>query len=441
MKKILLEYADTACIEPALFKKTEEKLSSYIESLHKIIHHDNEFAFISIADGIKYHESVINLAYEKKKLHPASIVVCGIGGSNLGTIAIIEALYGKLYNQHKNNKRPHIYFADTVDADYIGSVKEIIEHQLKNGHQVIINGVTKSGTTTETIATIEIFLDIVKKYQPRDYHEYIVITTDPGSPLEQIARKEKFSILSIPKKIGGRYSVFTAAGLFPLLMLDVNIQELLHGARDASVAGLQPSINDNNAAISAIIQHLHYTAHNLNIHDLFLFSVQLESIGKWYRQLVGESLGKEHNIYGKKVEIGITPTVSVGSIDLHSVGQLYLGGPRDKSTTFVTINAVQNDILVPSFQDFEQCVANVGGASLSFIMNAIIQGVKIAYKKNKRPYYSLEIPELSPYYIGQFMQMHMIEIVYLAHLLEVNPFDQPHVELYKKETRKILAHE
>lgn len=176
----------------------------------------------------------------------------------------------------------------------------------------------------------------------------------------------------------------------------------------------------------------------ITIHDLFVFSVQLESLGKWYRQLVGESLGKEFDTDGNKVHVGITPTVSVGSIDLHSVGQLYLGGPYDKFISFLSIDEHKPTISVPKLAQFDELVANIQGKPLASIMQAILHGVKAAYKKSERPFCSFIWPTLSPYYLGQFMQLSLLEIVYLGNLLNVNPFDQPNVEQYKDETRKVL---
>ena len=162
-------------------------------------------------------------------------------------------------------------------------------------------------------------------------------------------------------------------------------------------------------------------------------------MGSWFRQLVGESLGKEFDRYGNTVERGITPTVSVGTIDLHSVGQLYLGGPRDKCSTFVTIEQTKNDKELPYYKEFEQSVANIQGKSVSSILQAIVEGVKTTYKQHQRAYISISFPELSAWCLGQFLQYKMIEIMYLGFLLEVNAFDQPNVESYKKETRRLLA--
>jgi len=303
-----------------------------------------------------------------------------------------------------------------------------------------MNVVTKSGTTTETVTNFAYFYQLIKAKRPQDYHKYIVVTTDEGSPLDKIAQKEQFSTLYIPKKVGGRYSVFSPVGLFPLAMIGIDVKELLRGAHDSIESCTATEIANNFAAVNAIIKYAHYKK-GVNINDFFVFSVQLESVGKWYRQLMGESIGKEFNVRGERVEVGITPTVSIGTLDLHSVGQLYLGGPRDKFTTFVSVENYQSSEDEKPQSFFPEFLADFKVRPLSFIMKAILQGVQVAYTKNKRPFCSLVLPALKPYYIGQLLQMYMIEMMYLGYLLEVNPFDQPNVELYKKETRKILTHE
>lgn len=315
----------------------------------------------------------------------------------------------------------------------------MVENELKNGKNILINVVTKSGATTETIANFEVFLELLKKYKPGDYRDYIVATTDRGSRLCEYANKNNISCLALPKKVGGRYSVFSPVGLFPLGLIGIDIEKLLKGAESIIKDCISENIDENPAAKSASIIFHHYS-NRMSIHDTFIFSRNLYYFGQWYRQLVGESIGKKFDTEGEVVEVGITPTTSLGTTDLHSVVQLYLGGPRDKFTTFVTINP-KTEISLPENEVFEQFVANIQGKPVSFIMNSIVGGVKSAYKSDKRPFVSVHIPQVDEFTVGQLLQWKMLEIVYLGSLLKVDPFDQPQVELYKKETRKILANE
>jgi len=400
--------------------------------------YDTRYAFVNLLEDARMLQIVKVIAQEKRALKPSMLVVIGIGGSHLGTAAIHEALYGRFYNEQ--NPALKVYFADTVDTDYIYDIVLLVEQEIEKGHNVIVNVVSKSGTTTETIANFEIFLYLLQRYRNIDYCNYVVVTTDEGSRLWNLAEEKGFSRLAVPRKVGGRYSVFSSVSLFPLEMLGVDINQLFAGARAMMLMSVNTDIFTNNSALSAAILYLHHQK-NITIHNTFLFSKDLENVGKWYRQLMGESIGKEFDRRGKQVHVGITPTVSVGSADLHSVVQLYLGGPYDKFTSFISVQRSKSDIAVPVLDEFEQLVAQIQGKQLSFIMDAILQGVYAAYQKNKRPFVAIELPKKSAYYLGQLLQFKMIEIIYLGYLLDINPFDQPQVELYKKETRKILAYE
>ena len=194
------------------------------------------------------------------------IIVIGIGGSNLGTIAVFESVKGKLHNQLTDKTK--ILFADTVDSDTLAQISILMEKTLRSGKKILLNVVTKSGTTTETIANFQVLLNILKKHK-KNYKDFIVATTDKGSKLYDLAELEKFQILEIPKKVGGRYSVFSAVGLFPLSVAGINIDKLLKGAADMRDTCLNKNILKNPAAISAVILYLHKESRNIN--DNFIF--------------------------------------------------------------------------------------------------------------------------------------------------------------------------
>ena len=330
--------------------------------------------------------------------NPESIILAGIGGSNLGALAIYKALRPK----------KEICFAETLDSRRLSRILD----QMKQPAVLII--VSKSGTTTETIANAAVLLSNFKK------GDKVITITDEGSKLWNWAEKHEFLKISIPKEIVGRYSVFTAAGLLPLFLAGIKVKKLLEGAGEAS---------NESALSSAKMIYENWKAGKI-IHDMFLFEPDLEWLGKWHRQLVGESLGKD----GK----GITPTVSIGTTDLHSVAQLYLGGPKDKFTTFVSVKNSGKDFKIPAKYDVDDLVKDISGKKFSQLINVILDGVKIAYRKQNLPFAEIELEDISEKSLGRFMQEKMMETVHLAKLMGVNPFDQPQVELYKEETRKLL---
>ena len=426
MKEVYFSYKNSLVVRSELelhFKKLEKEIKNL--QITSLTGYDNERSSINLPKDKKMLNQVKELVNKKLKLKPSCLVVVGIGGSNLGTVAVQEALLGKLYNLSSKIK---ILYADTVDSDSMKEIISVIEPILKNNGNVLINCISKSGTTTETIANFEVMLNILKKYK-KDYEKYVVVTSDEGSKLWSLAKEKGFDLLAIPKLVGGRYSVFSPVGLFPLGILGLNIDKLLDGAKAMVIDCLSTKLNYNIAAQSAIVQYINYKK-GKNISDLFLFSNDLESIGKFSRQLLAESLGKDSK--------GITPTVSIGSTDLHSLGQLYLGGPYDKITTFVSLRKNKFNIEVSKINGFSGLVNNIEGKKLSAIMDAILNGVKTSFVKGKRPFMEIVLEDKSEKVIGGVLQFKMIEVMYLGYLLNVNPFDQPNVEAYKVETRKLL---
>jgi glucose-6-phosphate isomerase len=418
-----------------LLKDCEPVFALFRAQLAQLGDYSSPYSFIKLPHDQKMQIQVATRADQKKQLHIKAMVIVGIGGSNLGARAVWQFLLGSF---DQLTEMP-VYYADTVDTDYIGSILHICQQILENNQNILVVIVSKSGHTVETVANGQLFVDLLFAYKKNDFHHYIVAITDHASSLWQWAQDHRCDVLEIPKVVGGRYSIMSAAGLFPLAMSGINITELCQGAVDITPQLVNNSLENISAVRAAIIFIL--LKRGYTIHDLFVFGVDLEGIGKWYRQLMGESLAKEYDITDAQVWTGITPTVSVGTIDLHSVGQLYLGGPYDKVTTFLTVQHQRNKNNVAKIsnnQEFSLLVEHISGHTLPDVMNAIVQGTMKAYGKNNRPFLHINLPKTNAYTIGQFMQMSMIEMVYLAHLMNVNAFDQPQVEFYKQETRTFL---
>jgi glucose-6-phosphate isomerase len=438
MKTLSIAYQDTCAIDYHELEFTATRLSVETERIKQARQYgyDTDYAMLWLAYDRPLLERIQQVAAHKKTLQPTMLVVVGIGGSNLGALAIHEALHGRFYNEKQVSLK--VYFADTVDNEQTAAQLFFVEQELQRGNAVIINVITKSGSTTETIANFELFFALVQQYRPHNFNDYIVITTDTHSPLVSLAHELDCTLLEVPRQVGGRYSVFSAVGLFPLAMLSVDLEQLLAGARHMMNASLRADSGACPAAMSALIKYHHYQ-HDMPIHDLFIFAVNLTTFGLWYRQLMGESIGKEFNRDNEQVYRGITPTVSIGTADLHSVGQLYLGGPRNKVTTFLTIEHHAHDLTLPVMPSFEALVPKIQGKSFATLINAIINGTQAAYQQQDRPFMTIVLPEISSFYLGQLFQLYMLEMIYLGFLLDVNPFDQPHVELYKHVTKQILA--
>jgi len=338
-----------------------------------------------------------------------SIIVAGIGGSNLGALAVYSAL------------RPSrkLKFVETLDARKLRRVLDKLEHPAT---LVIIS---ESGATTETMANAAVVLGKLGK------KDRVVAITNEGTKLWDFAEKKGYLRIPRPKgEVTGRYSVFSAVGLVPLALAGVKTDKLLKGAAELTKACLDPDISKNPAAQSALAIWENLKAGKA-IHDNFIFEPDLEYFGRWYRQLTGESVGKS----GK----GITPTVSIGTSDLHSVVQLYLDGPKDKFTTFISVKDHGEDFVIPKGSGgLDELVPAISGKKFGALLAAVLQGVKAAYQKQKLPFAEIELADISEEAIGSLLQMKMIEMTYLGKLLGVNPFNEPAVDLYKEEVRKLL---
>lgn len=366
-----------------------------------------------------------------KQLKPTMLVLVGIGGSNLGTLAVLQALYGIDY---AHATEISLLCADTIDNELNQSLCLKIDDELKNNGNVVLCIVTKSGTTTETLINAALFLEILKKRKD-DYQKYVMIITDEQSSLERLALEQNFACLTVPPLVGGRYSVFSAVGLFPLALMGINIDQFTQGAQSVIPYCLNQDIKTNTVAEQAIAFYDLYNQGYI-VHDIFVFSPSLLMLAHWYKQLIGESLAKKNTRDGKLAEIGITPTISVGTTDLHSTVQLHLAGPRNTVTSFLRYHHEGDNVHVP-----ENCLSNlIPGLSsqpVTSIKEAIYKGVIEAYQEEQRPF-TLTMLELSSFSIGQWMMMKMFETIFLARLFNINAFDQPAVELYKKRARHYL---
>ena len=408
-------------------------LAPYIETLKGVAEmgdYSVPESSINLSTDEDSKEAVEKLIEDKVTATLKYIFLIGIGGSNLGTKAIYDALPSDTYNGKI------LKCIDTVNERTLNEVQVIIS-ELESPDELLLISVSKSGGTTETIANTEIVLALAIEKWGSDILKRLVIITDDGSAYEKEARSKNISVLTMPIAIGGRYSVFTAVGLFPLAALGVSITELLDGAQTMRTACLYTDIMSNPAAQSALVAYQSYQ-HGQIIHDTFVFNPELESLGKWYRQLLGESLGKTVNGGGDTARVGFVPTVSVGSTDLHSVGQLYLGGPARTLTTFVYASTVSNVHTTPTERTFETLAPMVTGKTTTEIMVAILNGTKTAYNNQSLPFMEIIFDDITPFELGAFMQFKMMEMMYLGRLFGVDAFNQPAVELYKLETKRIL---
>ncbi len=345
------------------------------------------------------------------------VVLIGIGGSHFGVQAVYDALQSNAY------RRPAVtlHALVSIDAPALEDFEQWYTALLQDKkRRVFTFVVSKTGTTLETASHAALCFELLRTHQPSMYRQNICVITDVDSQVHQHAQQEQLPVLTIPRMIGGRYSIFSAAGLAVLYFLKIDIVTLLQGAQSVDLAAPQEMAQ----------KLFDYFKQGYMVHDTFIFMPAYASLGGWARQLMGESLGKE----GK----GFLPTVSIGSQDLHSVVQYYFGGPQHTITTFLIPAPEKASLVVPKniFSDLAQISQN---STYGAVQHAIIQGVLASYVQAKKPYFTFDFQQGSAHDIGKFLQYKILETIYLAELMEVNPFDQPQVELYKRETRKLLV--
>ena len=437
-RDIDLIYQNTAQVEAGDFDTGQQALKEYIDFVWKLVQngkYEYPEAFISLPLDANFKNLLLQRIQDKKNKELKHIIVVGIGGSNLGTMALYRALRGRLGAFLSD--QPKIIFVDTVSPPLVAQVINFLNTQVNSLEEILVNVISKSGETTETVANFEVIYQALKGRFGDKVNERLVFTTDKGSKLWDIAQSKNLDLLEIPSEVVGRYSVLSAVGLFPLGLANFDIIGFWERAAEMAQKCIVRDVYQNPALASAMVTYVNYTR-GCNIYNSFYFNPELKSIGKWYAQLMAESIAKERNLAGETINAAINPMVSIGSTDLHSMATLFLGQPKNKFTQFIHAAQKENSPRVPAELFMPELVSDIAGKTTADIMGAIYYGVKIAYLKNGMPYSELVMHEISENSLGQYLQLKMCETMYLSRLIGVNAFDQPKVEDYKRETREIL---
>lgn len=351
-----------------------------------------------------------------------NFLLLGIGGSALGPRSIVEALSPF----HNYRKKPKVFIYDNVDPLTIESILEIID--LKKS---IINVITKSGSTAETIAS---FMIIWKKLEEKSLNpkKHFIITTDPKKGnLRRIADEYGLMSLPIPEGVGGRYSVLSSVGLLLAETIGISSEDMLIGAKNIHARCMNTDLFKNPAIIFASALFLMQQLKGKNISVIMPYADRLKPFSEWFCQLLAESLGKE----GK----GLTPYPSLGTTDQHSQLQLWMEGPEDKVVIFISIENYGSNIEIPHvFQEIEG-LSYLSGHSLSELIKIEQDASEIALAKNNRPSITIKIPQIDAYHLGQLFHFFEIATVMTGFLYGVNPFNQPGVEEGKNLTYGMMG--
>jgi len=357
-----------------------------------------------------------------------NFVVLGIGGSALGAKALQTALNHPHYNLLSKTMRkgfPRVFVADNIDPDGFKALLDLLDIR-----KTLFNVISKSGGTAETMSQFLIIRDLLKKrLGNRKEKEHLVITTDPEQGvLRKIAGEEQIQSFEIHPLLGGRYSVFSAVGLLPAAMGDIDLEELLAGAREMEKRCRTDSIWENPAYLCAALATLVYKQKKKNIRVVMPYADALKGVGDWFCQLWAESLGKKLNTKGREVWTGQTPLVALGATDQHSQLQLYNEGPGDKVFTFVGVKHYVNLLSLPKLYPKLEALSYLGGHSLNELIQAEMLATRLTLVKGGRPSLTLMLPKVNPFTVGQLMMLWELETTLCGHLLGINPLDQPGVE-------------
>ncbi len=369
----------------------------------------------------------IKKAAERIKSDSDVLIVIGIGGSYLGARAAIEALKSSLYNSLKKDT-PDIYFiGNSISPTYLNEIISLVE-----GRDFSVNVISKSGTTTEPALAFRVFRELLnERYGEEGAKKRIYATTDKArGTLKELSDKMGYETFVIPDDVGGRYSVLTAVGLLPIACAGCDIDKLMKGAADAreeySVCDLEKNACYKYAALRNILYRK-----GKSIEMLISYEPSFSMMAEWFKQLYGESEGKD----GK----GLFPAAAVFSTDLHSMGQFIQDGSRVMFETVVQFAKPQKDFFLKDDPDNADGLNFLSGQNMSVVNRKAFEGTVLAHTEGGVPNIVIEVPELSEYELGYMIFFFEKACAISGYMMGVNPFDQPGVESYKKNMFALLG--
>lgn len=366
-----------------------------------------------------------------------NILVLGIGGSALGGMALTEALlkpYWNMLDEEQRDGLPKIFFLDNIDPDSISGLLDVLD--LK---KTLVNVITKSGDTAETMSQFMIVKDRLEKELGDTYRYNFVATTDKKTGiLRQIAEQEGYKTFVVPDDVGGRFSVFSAVGLLPLALVGIDVDSIVNGIKDMDLALKNTDVHENIAAQNALIHYLMDTKKGKNLSVMMPYSSRLKYVSDWYVQLWAESLGKDKDKDGNAVHIGPTPIKALGATDQHSQIQLYNEGPNDKVINFIRVEEFDTTLEIPKIFEYTG-IGYLGGKTINQLINAEADSTKVALADYNRPTITISLPKVDAYNVAQLLYMLEVQTAIAGELYNINTFNQPGVEQAKNYTYALMG--
>lgn len=428
MSYIKLDFTNTDIpVEDILEYKDEVK--KIHNNLHEKANDEKEFlGWLKLpTDYDKKEFERIKKAANKIKKDSDVLLCIGIGGSYLGARAVIESLTHTFYNYGKRNGPQILYAGNNLSPNYINDLIDII-----GDREVSINVISKSGTTTEPAIAFRIFREFLEnKYGIDEARKRIYVTTDKErGALKTLANDEGYETFVIPDNVGGRYSVLTAVGLLPIAVAGIDIDKLMLGAKIAEDKYKDDNLKYNECYKYAVVRNILYK-NNKNIEILANYEPKLHYFTEWWKQLYGESEGKEQK--------GIFPAGVDFTTDLHSMGQYIQEGRRNLFETVLAVDETNIDLTIKQDEDNLDGMNFVAGKTLDFVNKKAMEGTIEAHVTGGVPNIVLHIEKLDEETIGELIYFFELACAMSGTLLGVNPFNQPGVEEYKKNMFRLLG--
>lgn len=358
------------------------------------------------------------------------LLVIGIGGSYLGARAAIEFLTHSFYNvlDKEERKAPEIYFVgNSISSKYIKDLQDVLK-----GKDFSINIISKSGTTTEPAIAFRVFKEmLIEKYGRDEANKRIYATTDKArGALKNLANQEGYESFVVPDDVGGRFSVLTAVGLLPIAVSGADIDQLMEGAAYGRTKALDTPYEENPALLYATIRNI-LLRKGKNVEIVANYEPSLHYVSEWWKQLYGESEGKDQK--------GIFPTAVDLTTDLHSMGQFIQDGARIMFETVINVEESQAEVVLKEEEVDTDGMNYLAGKNVDFVNKSAMNGTMLAHTDGQVPNLKVNIPEQNAYYLGQLFYFFEFACGISGYLLGVNPFNQPGVESYKKNMFALLG--
>ena len=431
MPNIKLNYKHTN-----ITKRMIQDYAKEVEKNHKELHDraldDEDFVgWLELpTDYNKEEFKRIKKAAKKIAKESDILVVIGIGGSYLGARAVIESLTSSFYNllPEEQRKYPQIlYVGNNLSPNYMNEIIEYIGNK-----DFSVNVISKSGTTTEPAIAFRIFREILEnKYGIDEARSRIYATTDKEKgALKTLAENEGYEQFVVPDNVGGRYSVLTAVGLLPIAVAGIDIEKLMEGARIAQERFDDPDLKYNECYQYAVIRNILYSKMKKNTEILVNYEPKMHYFTEWWKQLYGESEGKDNK--------GIFPSGVDFTTDLHSMGQYIQEGRRDLFETVIRIKTPANDIIINPDDDNLDGLNYLAGKTMDYVNKKAMEGTVKAHVDGDVPNIIIEMNKLDAKNIGELIYFFEKACAMSGMILGVNPFNQPGVEKYKKNMFHLL---